>query len=477
MSIEALTVITPRPIPVMYTSLQAIGASGGVYSPNLDRIEVRNRNTSQGIVTATTSHISGNEYEWSVIGVNVASIGLNTIDVVAYDLEGGSVTETFQIYVDFVAPAFSSVVPSNNSTNRPTNNLIQVSFNSQMSPSSVLSAISISPAIAGSTWQVGSTSDIYSLNYSGYLQAYTTYTITITTDAKDAIADTPQDDIYIQAGNSIAGVVTLNFTTGAGIGANDPTRRGFNPPEAILEESGTITGLTPPESGQNQEVNPYAAESAWLSTQYILRQSGYHGVVNNVDEPSLGESVAINPPQLLNPFRYKKFKGDVPQNLLTGMSEDSVDINDINKLGYFTTDYILRRKEFSGIIYNISDSGKFKYIPKLLAYEFENKASGGIITKLQTRQVSMVWDNPASQDFPYLHYRVEISKQPSFFNSIVFDSYIHQDVFLAADDGVTFTSTGQRGMPSGRGKAKFLCPVELEAGIWYVRLRVGSKKY
>lgn len=478
MSIEALTVITPRPLPVMYTSLQAISASGGVYSPNLNKVELKNRNTSQGVITATISHISGNEYEWSAIGVNVASIGLNTIDVTAYDLGGSSVISTFQIYVDYTAPNFSSSTPSQGTTNRATNTPIQVQFNTMMSPSHVIAATSISPDVPGSSWQQGASPDIYTLSYNGYLQPYTSYTITITAEAKDAIAATPVDNIYVQAGNGLPNVVNITFTTGAGVGANDPTRRGFNPPEVILEFPGKVDNLLLGE-GEDTAINPYQARDGWLTTQYTLRNNLFNGATKVMPElAGIGKEVRINPPGILNPFRYKQFIGDsgyykTPELQATGGGGR---INDNNKLEYLTTDYIVRNKEFNGIVYNISNAGKFTYIPILLSYEFENKASGGIVTKLQTRQVSMMWDNPVSRDLRYLNYRVEIARHPSFFKTIVFDSTTHLDLFSVASNGEEFGTITQYGALAGQGQTKFTCPVALEPGIWYVRLRVGGKK-
>lgn len=477
MSIEALTIISPRPIPVMYTSLQAIAASGGVYSPNLSRVELRNRNTNQGVVAATTTHISGNEYEWTAVDINVASIGLNTIDVTAYDLDNGSITETFQIYTDYTAPSFNSSVPNDYGSNVATNTPISVKFDSQMSPLHTISAISIVPTIEGATWQQGASSDLYVLNYSGFLQPYTTYTISISANAKDAIAGIPVDNIYIQAGNNLVQSRTINFTTGAGVGANDPTRRGLNPPQNILEETGKIFNLLDSLSSSNPNINPYAMDTGWASSDYTFRFQENTGQVAPEFRTKTGFGSAINPPRLLNPFRYKPFTGDkrnMPEYKLDGGS--AIVLNDIAALSFLSTQYANRHKGFTGVVYNVSEASKLKYIPILLSYDFEDKISGGIVTKLPTRMFSMVWDNPNSRDIHRLHYRIEIARQPSFFKYLVFDSNIHAKTFLVSEDGITFDGITEHGARAGQGQTKFVCPVELEAGIWYVRLRVGGKR-
>lgn len=475
MTIEALTIISPRPNPVMYTSLQTIAASGGVYSPDIDKVQVKNRNTTQGNIAATLTHITGNEYEWTATGINVASIGLNTIDITAYDSGGESLLATFQIFVDYTAPTVASHIPANNITNVATNQAIQVTFSELMSLNDIFASLAISPEIEGAVWIQGATAKVFSLNYSGYLAPYTQYTITVSTLAKDTLANVDAENVYIQAGNSLAAPKTIVFTTGAGIGANDPTRRGFSPPEEILEKEGSVDNIELVAKGTHKTINPSVYDE-WLNFQYLVRYKPFEGIEENLGLQNTGYYKAINPPGILNPFRYKPFDGFVEQLSLTDTGL-GIKINDIIYNEHVTTTYAVldRDKAYEGIIMGLADLETFDHIPLVLSYQLDNKVDGSTIAQLDSRFLSMTWDNPRDKEGARLYYRIELSKHPSFYRTITFDSTHNSEAFWTSnnDDFVPMTSFGA---PSGIGQTRFTCPTVLQGGIWYVRLTVGNKK-
>lgn len=480
MSIEALTIVTPRPNPVMYTSLAAIEAAGGVYSPNLLKVEIRNRNTSQGVLVAQANHITGNEYAWDITGLQVASIGLNTIDVVAYATDDTSLSTNFQIYVDYTAPSIISHLPAHNSTNVATNQLIQITFNELMSPSHVINAITVEPPITDATWQQGTTTAIYNLAYVGYLEPFTTYTITVANGAKDALAAYSTEDVYVQAGTGLATPKIINFTTGAGIGPRDPTRRGLVPAEEILYVAGQDAAFINHIDGYTQALNSNIFND-WLNTAYTFRSKKVQGnlpeaiAVAHTIMPGYGE--APNPPGILNPFRYKKFNGqaittDYLIDLNNGHGEA---LNDYVFYGYLSTQHSHRYKPFMGKIMDMASMETMNYIPIVLTYQFENKVPGQTLPTLETPHLSLIWDNPRDKDDARVHYQVELSQYPSFYRTIAFDTTHNAEVFWVSsnDDFVPMTSFGA---PSGTGQTRFMCPAALQHGIWYVRLTVGNKR-
>lgn len=468
MAIESLTIIEPRPAPIQYTSLNKVNMAGGVYSPNLSYISVSNNDYTQTPVTAAITSLGGNEYSWAATNILVASKGLNTLVVTAYDSEGGFVIQTCQIYVDYAAPTISKVYPGNNAVNVATNQVIQITFNELLSDNA-LTACSILPDLSG-VWEFGATKNIIVYNYGGYLPAYTAFTITVSTDLQDASADIAVEDIYGMAGNNLASTATFSFTTGSGIGANDPTRRGFQPSEEILEVRGATYDLIDVNS-DSFGINPSVFDG-YLSSQYSFSGGVYSGGVLE-SEICNSETLAINPPQLIKTFRYKPFAGEIiaPQEHYD--SKGGI-VNSFVMQGFQSNLLSFKKRPYQGIIFDFANLSSVNYIPIVLSYGFDNEASGGAIHKLSSRILSITWDNPRDKEDARLHYQIELSRSPSFFKSIAFNSLANTEVFLTADDDVSFIAMTAYGAPAGRGKTRFSCPTELDEGVWYVRLRVGN---
>lgn len=486
MGIDSLTVVFPPANPVYYTSEQTVSVNGGVFSANLAGVTVQNISKSgHEPVAAVVANIEGSNYSWSVDGIPLASVGLNQLRVVATATDDATAVTTTMIYVDYSAPTIVSVSPSNGASAVAINSSIQVRFNEPMDSVSTIAALSLTPPMPDGVWQAGPSGDLFTYVYSGNLPPTTEHTISVAGTATDAIAKIDPAHVYVQAGNTVS-PASFTFTTGLGLGAHDPTRLGFNPPQPIWTKESAINDfdenlISVPSSGlRYNEMLAYG----FLTTQATFRKAERPGVVFSMDS---GESAwertestdgrVPNPPFIIRPFRDKPWPGTVvsTDEITSSTSAYGRAYND--PFGAKTTQLSMRNKGATGIVVDYDDIIRANYIPLILNYGFPNEESvSGSVHKLNTPRIEILWNNPKDRGDARLYYRVEISRHPAFRAPLVFDSYHGRDGFSVSEDGVDFSPMDSYGAPAGRGKTKFVCPVDLKPGQWFVRMSVGNKR-
>ena len=151
-----------------------------------------------------------------------------TVTVGATDVAGNSLAGNFVdsfttgATVDTTAPTVSATDPANNATGIALNKKIAVSFSKAMDPSTITAANVIvtgpgQATVSGTAAYAGTT---MTFTPSTALAANTTYTVTITTGAKDL------------AGNALAANFTFSFTTGATVDTTAPTVSSTDPANA-----------------------------------------------------------------------------------------------------------------------------------------------------------------------------------------------------------------------------------------------------
>jgi hypothetical protein len=471
MTITNLNVVYPPLDPVEYTSNTAIEVYGGVFSDNLASVVIVNRSIEP--ITpyfADLQDLGGGEWFWTRSGVPVVSIGLNEIEVTAYDTLSGSALVVTTIYVDFDPPYLVSSDPEDVEVGYPVNGVLTLTFNEGMNILATAAAITLNPPVAGGQWVAGATDKILQYQYSGYLPPLTPHTITISTDAMD------------KQNNHLVAPIVIHFTTGLSVGVHDPTRRGLTPAQEIRNYAGFVAQ---PDVIAEQTMEMFANPANlnnYLYTHYTFMEKGRLGRTREIDVPyETGSGFEINPPQLINPFRSKPYVGQtMPQiDVLTAEAEHACGgqvQTVIPSQQYLHTLYGLRQKSLVGRVIDVTMLERLHYIPVILAYTFPNEPHpGDPVHHLSNHKVEMVWDNPSDDDGGRLYYRVEISKYPSFHRPFVFDSYVSSDGFYTSSDGINFVPYVSGGIVAGVGKSKFLCPVDFASGLWYVRLLVGNE--
>lgn len=477
MSIDSLTIVSPRVNPIQYTSLTEISLTGGVFGVDIDTIEITNLNhPSGGTYYATFSSVGGDEYDWQVDNVSVVSIGLNQFQVKAFDVTRNYMTEYVNIYVDYTQPHVSSVFPSG--TGVAVNSSIRVNFSESMEDD-IATKITISPSLSG-TWTSNFNNTICSFEYTGELDATNSYEVTIDAGAKDAFADTDPNDVLGNTGNIINGTLTYNFTTGLGIGPHNPTRLGLTPPEEIKQVGGdTLDDINESfdkiTSANFSTVNKEVFNN-YLATGYSIRRMKVQGdIVDDIfnDKTSFSNTIKANPPIIIRPFRDKSVQGELVDNLIH--SSNNVTINPYIQYGYLSTGFSLRHKDAEGFIFDIDNVQGVNHIPMILSYLFDDETSGGAVHKVSNNALSLTWANPQDIDNTRLYYQLELSKTAVFAHPLIFNTEVNREAFFTSDLGVNFEAIGQYGVRAGQGFTRFISPVELDGGIWYVRIQTGNK--
>ena len=477
MSIDSLTVITPRPNPIMYTSSSTINIDGGVFSSDLDKIEIKNITHNQDVYLATLTNVSGNEYNWGVSDIPVLSVGLNHIEVKAYALDTSYLIEEFDIFVDYVEPHVTGVytTDSNTGINIP----IQIYFSESMDVDSVIANLSLTPEVPGGTWVVGGTDNVFFYNYDGTLDPLTTYTITADVNCYDSIHTKDPSNVYINAGNHLSSVFSASFTTGVGMVATDPTRVGLGYNQTVLNFSGDI--IQNKLSFKKNDLYDISNIANFSIMEIIdpYRYRSYFGeMINDNIIFDTSETLSFNPPEIIDSYRYLSFKGDIisDENNKITLSNARSD-NYFNLSMWKTGKYSDRHRDFNGDIIDYAIMEGIDDLPIIIHYDLLNKdPAGGIENTVTDYDISLSWPNPSDRDSNILEYKIELSRYRSFFEKIVFHSKYHYEFFETSDEtGVVWTPYDGQGITPGSGFTRFISP-KMSEGVWYVRLFVGNKR-
>jgi len=337
---------------------------------------------------ATVSH-DGSKHIWSVADLAL-SHGNNTINIIATNTAGGILSTQVTLISDSIKPQATFHLV-NNATNVSTTEKIKVLFDKDMNPTTVITALTIAPALG--TWQAGTTNKEFILNYNAPCKANTTYLISLAATAKDYLSLTPANQQYIDI-NNFANTASFTFTTGAYRGA--------------LSESEVLT------TAQSFRYIPQIIANTFRYKQY----KGSLYVTNDTMEMTPSSEFEYIPIKLVNTFRYKEFKGTLYNSLIDKYRIDKVAINNLklNRLHLF-------------------DSPNDTY-------------------QIRTISPEIRWATPHTT-MARLHYQILLSTKPDFIQNLAFDTRQTPEVFEFSENGTDFFPMTQYGtIPSGFARFK-----------------------
>lgn len=177
------------------------------------------------ITTASSNKIHHNNFKWNTQNAYDNTIGQNNWDDGAegncwsdyagtdddsdgfgedpYNIPGGGCRDwhPFMDYRNISAPRILSLVPENNAVDVPVNTKISIQFSNEMNTTETESAISISHGLTATNFVWSNGNKTVTFTPSSNLDSETTYTVTISSDAKDIL------------GNWIERTTKFSFTT------------------------------------------------------------------------------------------------------------------------------------------------------------------------------------------------------------------------------------------------------------------------